>query len=277
MFSWHTLAAAWPFLCWKWDFTRVLGWKFVQSEGNSPVKRATRFSAASIAALNGFCFQETGKILNTSIYLVKQLFLLGLIFLKLHQMLEKVGFAADPHNLEGFLGFPVEFLLIFLWLICPSSHQIHMTSPANGRSPARQLEQHTQVTCVFTSTKKQLLSQYNEYKTKLSWYEVMCGCQFSANSEVSGHSCLASPLPFMCPKRRVVAFVQRRALDVTGSILRCFSLAPKKLQNPQKLEVNHRSFPLQNLSDKPWSFKSSLSYVITSYELWCDVLLTYME
>lgn len=153
-----------------------------------------------------------------------------------------------------------------------------MTSPADGRSPARQLERHTHVTYAFMAAKKkQLLSQYNEYKTQLSWYEVTCGCQFSANSEVSGHNCLASPLPFMCPKRRVDAFVQQRALDVTGSIPRCFSLAPKKLQNPQKLEVNHRSFLLQNLGDNPWSFKSSLSHVIASYELWCDVPLKYME
>lgn len=139
----------------------------------------------------------------------------------------------------------------FLRLICPSSHQMHMTSSADGRSPARQLERHTRVTYVFTATKKkQLLSQYNEYKTQLSCYEVMRGRQFSANSEVSGHNCLASPLPFMCPKRRGDAFVQRRALDVTGSIPRCFFVSSKKkLQNPQKLEVNHRSFLLQNLSD----------------------------
>lgn len=165
----------------------------------------------------------------------------------------------------------------FLRLVFSSSHQIHVTSPDDGRSPARELEWHTKVMYVFMAANKQLLSQYNEYKTQLNWYRVTCGCQFSASSEVLAHNCLASPLPFMCQKWCVSAFIQRMALDVTGSAPCCFRLAPKKLQNPQKLEVNHRSFLLQNFSDNPWSFKPSLSHVITSYELWCDVPLTYME
>lgn len=165
----------------------------------------------------------------------------------------------------------------FLRLIGPSSHHICMTSLADGRSPARRLERHTQVTYVLRAAQKQLLSQYTEYKTQLSWYQVTCGCQFSANSEVPDQNCLASPLPFMCPKQCVSASVQRRAADVTGSVPCCFSLAPKKLQNPQKLEVNNRPFLLQNLSDNPWLFKSSLSHVITSYELWCNVPVTHIE
>lgn len=192
-------------------------------------------------------------------------------------MLEKVGFAANPHHLEGFLGCSVEFLLIFseafalLAIRCIWPPQLMADLQQDSSNGTHELRMYSWL------QKKQLLSQYNEYKTQLSWYEVVCGCQFSANSEVSGHNCLASPLPFMCPKRRVDAFVQWRALDVTGGIPRCFSLAPKKLQNPQKLEVNHRSLLLQNLSDNPSSFKSSLSHVITSYELWCDVPLTYIE
>lgn len=42
-----------------------------------PSEQRHRFSAASNAALNGFCFQETRKTQSTFIYLVKQLFLQG--------------------------------------------------------------------------------------------------------------------------------------------------------------------------------------------------------
>lgn len=92
----------------------VLGWQFVQSEENSLVNRGfknpkTGFSAASNAALNRLCFQEMGKIQNIFIYLAKQMFPLRLSFLKWDQMLEKVGFAADPHHLKGLLCFSGDF------------------------------------------------------------------------------------------------------------------------------------------------------------------------
>lgn len=150
MFSWHMLSAAWLFINWKRDFTRIRGRKFAQSEGNRLVNRGTRFSAASDTASDGFCFQGTGKTQNT-------------LLSKADVITEAELSEIAPSAWRGrvcsrsplFGRIPVLLCSIY-WFsqIHFSVHQIHMTSPADGRSPARQLKQHTQVRCLFTTAKK---------------------------------------------------------------------------------------------------------------------------
>lgn len=128
-------------------------------------------SAASDAVLNGFCFQDTGKNRKDFYLLSKAVVSPGAELSEIAPNAWKGRVCSKSPSFGRIPGLLCRAFIDFLRSICPSSHQMHMTSPADGRSPARQLEWHTQVMYVFMAAKKSS-SWANIMSTRHSWADM---------------------------------------------------------------------------------------------------------